>query len=255
MQHACSGYCLLLIMLHSVAHSTLSVRYPDKGLKDNFCRNPDGRQRPWCFTTNPDTPWEYCDVKQCGECDCQCVWVYPDCLWVCVGKSRRPKKRTLPNLQLPLPAVPHSFGTLTGMLFVANREEEGLSIKKPASSSITLPHSCCSLESPSVCFSSSARCCIASSEWEPCVLDCFVNAASTQQTWDTCVSNTHRHALRHFHTRFFTQCCNRLQSLVVSVPWLFLLLLLFLSDDILMTGEAMKPYIRLSFGFHFIKKT
>ncbi|KAB5574748.1 hypothetical protein PHYPO_G00212610 [Pangasianodon hypophthalmus] len=40
-------------------------RYPDKGLKDNYCRNPDGRQRPWCFTTDPDTPWEYCDVKQC----------------------------------------------------------------------------------------------------------------------------------------------------------------------------------------------
>uniref|UniRef100_A0A8C2I1V2 Hepatocyte growth factor b n=1 Tax=Cyprinus carpio TaxID=7962 RepID=A0A8C2I1V2_CYPCA len=28
-------------------------RYPDKGLKDNYCRNPDGRQRPWCFTTDP----------------------------------------------------------------------------------------------------------------------------------------------------------------------------------------------------------
>lgn len=116
--------------LHSVAHSALSVRYPDKGLKDNYCRNPDGRQRPWCFTTDPGTPWEYCNVKQCGECDCLCVWVYTGCLWVCVGKSRRPKKRNLPNLQLPLPAAPLSFGTLTGMLFVANREEEGLSIKK-----------------------------------------------------------------------------------------------------------------------------
>lgn len=43
-------------------------RYPDKGLKDNYCRNPDGRQRPWCFTTDPSTPWEYCNIKQCGEC-------------------------------------------------------------------------------------------------------------------------------------------------------------------------------------------
>uniref|UniRef100_A0A8C4HZC2 Hepatocyte growth factor b n=1 Tax=Dicentrarchus labrax TaxID=13489 RepID=A0A8C4HZC2_DICLA len=42
-------------------------RYPDKGLDDNYCRNPDGRHRPWCFTTDPDTPWEYCNIKVCGN--------------------------------------------------------------------------------------------------------------------------------------------------------------------------------------------
>ncbi|KAK7892182.1 hypothetical protein WMY93_024145 [Mugilogobius chulae] len=40
-------------------------RYPDRGLDDNYCRNPDGRQRPWCFTTDPQTPWEYCHIKTC----------------------------------------------------------------------------------------------------------------------------------------------------------------------------------------------
>ncbi|XP_039471693.1 hepatocyte growth factor isoform X2 [Oreochromis aureus] len=40
-------------------------RYPDKGLDDNYCRNPDGRQRPWCFTTDPNTPWEYCNITVC----------------------------------------------------------------------------------------------------------------------------------------------------------------------------------------------
>ncbi|XP_029993420.1 hepatocyte growth factor [Sphaeramia orbicularis] len=40
-------------------------RYPDKGLDDNYCRNPDGRHRPWCFTTDPNTPWEYCNIKAC----------------------------------------------------------------------------------------------------------------------------------------------------------------------------------------------
>lgn len=40
-------------------------RYPDKGLDDNYCRNPDGRQRPWCFTTDPHTPWEYCSIRTC----------------------------------------------------------------------------------------------------------------------------------------------------------------------------------------------
>ncbi|KAM6960582.1 hepatocyte growth factor [Aplochiton taeniatus] len=41
-------------------------RYPDKGLDDNLCRNPDGRHRPWCFTLDPLTPWEYCPVQVCG---------------------------------------------------------------------------------------------------------------------------------------------------------------------------------------------
>ncbi|XP_058502441.1 hepatocyte growth factor isoform X1 [Solea solea] len=40
-------------------------RFPDKGLDDNYCRNPDGRHRPWCFTTDPNTPWEYCSIKVC----------------------------------------------------------------------------------------------------------------------------------------------------------------------------------------------
>uniref|UniRef100_A0A7N8YM71 Hepatocyte growth factor n=1 Tax=Mastacembelus armatus TaxID=205130 RepID=A0A7N8YM71_9TELE len=42
-------------------------RYPEKGLDDNYCRNPDGRHRPWCFTTDPNTPWEYCNIKVCGN--------------------------------------------------------------------------------------------------------------------------------------------------------------------------------------------
>lgn len=45
----------------------LCIRFPDKGLDDNYCRNPDGRHRPWCFTTDPNTPWEYCDIKVCGK--------------------------------------------------------------------------------------------------------------------------------------------------------------------------------------------
>lgn len=42
-------------------------RYPDKGLDDNYCRNPDGRHRPWCFTTDPLMPWDYCHIKACDS--------------------------------------------------------------------------------------------------------------------------------------------------------------------------------------------
>ena len=32
----------------------------------NYCRNPEGRgERPWCYTTDPNTRWEYCDVEIC----------------------------------------------------------------------------------------------------------------------------------------------------------------------------------------------
>ena len=32
----------------------------------NYCRNPEGRgSRPWCYTTNPSTRWEYCGIPVC----------------------------------------------------------------------------------------------------------------------------------------------------------------------------------------------
>lgn len=33
----------------------------------NKCRNPDGRGlSPWCYTTDPEVRWEYCDVPPCS---------------------------------------------------------------------------------------------------------------------------------------------------------------------------------------------
>lgn len=46
--------------------SVSSLRYRDKDLKDNYCRNPDNRLRPWCYTMDPKTPWEYCNITVCG---------------------------------------------------------------------------------------------------------------------------------------------------------------------------------------------
>ncbi|XP_036406275.1 plasminogen [Megalops cyprinoides] len=38
---------------------------PDKYLEENFCRNPDGEPRPWCFTTLPTKRWEFCSIPRC----------------------------------------------------------------------------------------------------------------------------------------------------------------------------------------------
>ncbi|CAG0896962.1 unnamed protein product [Cyprideis torosa] len=40
---------------------------------ENFCRSPAYRQREgvWCYTTDPDVIWEYCDVPQCPTDDCK----------------------------------------------------------------------------------------------------------------------------------------------------------------------------------------
>ncbi|XP_065827523.1 plasminogen-like [Oscarella lobularis] len=62
----------------SVTESGLSCQawtsqYPHAHLMNNpptgsACRNPDERlERPWCYTTDTETRWEYCDVPKCSN--------------------------------------------------------------------------------------------------------------------------------------------------------------------------------------------
>ena len=55
--------------------SAVFCRYPDKGFDDNYCRNPDGKPRPWCFTLDPNTRWEFCNIKTCGELNTSICYV------------------------------------------------------------------------------------------------------------------------------------------------------------------------------------
>uniref|UniRef100_A0A8C8RL68 Plasminogen n=1 Tax=Pelusios castaneus TaxID=367368 RepID=A0A8C8RL68_9SAUR len=47
------------------SHGYIPSKIPEKNLRMNYCRNPDGEPRPWCFTTNPTKRWEYCNVPRC----------------------------------------------------------------------------------------------------------------------------------------------------------------------------------------------
>ncbi|KAM8799891.1 hepatocyte growth factor-like protein [Eudromia elegans] len=52
---------------HPHRHPYHPDRYPDKGLDDNYCRNPDGSERPWCYTTDPAREREFCRIRPCTE--------------------------------------------------------------------------------------------------------------------------------------------------------------------------------------------
>ena len=38
--------------------------YPEVG-DNNYCRNPDGDDGLWCYTTDPTKGWDYCHVPDC----------------------------------------------------------------------------------------------------------------------------------------------------------------------------------------------
>lgn len=41
-------------------------RLTGSGLFKNRCRNPNVRNRPWCFTKNESVRWEYCRIPICN---------------------------------------------------------------------------------------------------------------------------------------------------------------------------------------------
>ncbi|KAK7907740.1 hypothetical protein WMY93_016352 [Mugilogobius chulae] len=48
-------------------HGYIPSALPDKYLEENYCRNPDGESRPWCFTTSPSKRWEMCSIPRCAS--------------------------------------------------------------------------------------------------------------------------------------------------------------------------------------------
>ena len=48
-------------------HKHTLENFPNAGLEENFCRNPDGSQMAWCYSSDPLVRWDYCDVPYCNE--------------------------------------------------------------------------------------------------------------------------------------------------------------------------------------------
>ncbi|XP_078663130.1 plasminogen-like [Branchiostoma floridae x Branchiostoma belcheri] len=47
-------------------HTRTPQNYPHDDLAgNNYCRNPDWGNRPWCYVDGPTPRWEYCAVPRC----------------------------------------------------------------------------------------------------------------------------------------------------------------------------------------------
>ncbi|XP_035659151.1 acetylcholine receptor subunit alpha-1-A-like [Branchiostoma floridae] len=61
-------------------------KYPWANLEHNYCRNPDGAERPWCYA-GEGGEWGYCDIQPCSGLVC--------------------KDRGIPRRVRPSPVKPH----------------------------------------------------------------------------------------------------------------------------------------------------
>ena len=90
-------------------HFNTPKKKPGIGLDENYCRNPDGAETMWCYTTDPEQRWEYCEplknafVKE-QECnteicprDCEGSWSeWSECTLEC-GSGVQTARYTIYN--------------------------------------------------------------------------------------------------------------------------------------------------------------
>ncbi|CAG0901179.1 unnamed protein product [Darwinula stevensoni] len=50
---------------------TYNAHFPnlDAWPHQNYCRNPSGKERPWCFVADENVEWEFCDIPMCKDSD------------------------------------------------------------------------------------------------------------------------------------------------------------------------------------------
>ena len=41
-------------------------KFPSLRYAGNKCRDPDNNVKPWCYTMDPETRWEFCDLIPCS---------------------------------------------------------------------------------------------------------------------------------------------------------------------------------------------
>ena len=70
------------------SHDVTAAMLPDGTLAEakNYCRSPGfDSGGPWCYVTDPEVTWEYCDVPHCGDLGSRCINDIKLCKNVCVS--------------------------------------------------------------------------------------------------------------------------------------------------------------------------
>ncbi|KAI8485097.1 carbohydrate binding [Branchiostoma belcheri] len=84
------------------SHTRTPENFPSSGLEQNYCRNPDGDPKGlWCYTTDPGSRWEYCNVPPCvANCPANSHWLQHGsaCRPSCDDPSPRCTKGTRTNV-------------------------------------------------------------------------------------------------------------------------------------------------------------
>mmetsp|Transcript_1909 Transcript_1909/g.3070 ORF Transcript_1909/g.3070 Transcript_1909/m.3070 type:complete len:508 (-) Transcript_1909:156-1679(-) len=73
--HTLSGLpCQMWTRQQPQQHVVTSERYPNAGLgAHSYCRNPDGKAWPWCYTREASIRWEVCELRLPPDLDCRSV--------------------------------------------------------------------------------------------------------------------------------------------------------------------------------------
>jgi len=94
---------------NSNVKATNPMNYPEANITEavNYCRNPDGDSQPWCYTTDPNTRWEFCKVPRCDN-KCQgnhlstfikgCGNYYLECSGVIISAEAQDVKQKVPAI-------------------------------------------------------------------------------------------------------------------------------------------------------------
>ena len=69
---------------HVPAAGYTDDKFPDgsRELAENYCRNPNDANFLWCYTMDPNTRWEECDVPLCRKSVADCSYQRTMCLLI-----------------------------------------------------------------------------------------------------------------------------------------------------------------------------
>ncbi|XP_033114348.1 uncharacterized protein LOC117114763 [Anneissia japonica] len=126
------------------SHSFTPESYPNDGLlNNNNCRNPDQDTTAWCYTTDPNRRWEFCDVGSPSE-SCEITSTVTPTTTVTPTGTLHPGTTTgTPHSPTTTPGTPHPPTTTPGTPTETTEEVTTVSTTPSTTESPTPPPTEC----------------------------------------------------------------------------------------------------------------